>query len=214
MTATGGGGAGQGGTALPLGHETQLCRLAVASLVLALIGIVPCLGALTALLALIFGIIALTQISKRREELRGQGLALAGVVLGGLGLVWGFFCVPIVAAIAIPKFADLIRKSNEGATRGNLGAVRSALSIYYGDMEGVYPADVSALTIGQKYIKAIPTVKVPPHHADDNAVNLTSDVTSDGAGWSYNNVTTANNYGTVWVRCTHTDTKGKMWSEY
>ena len=34
--------------------------------------------------------------------------------------------IGILAAIAIPKFADLIRKSNEGATKGNLGATRSA----------------------------------------------------------------------------------------
>ena len=44
--------------------------------------------------------------------------------------------IGILAAIAIPKFAELIRKSNEGATRGNFGAIKSALSIYYGDNEG------------------------------------------------------------------------------
>jgi prepilin-type N-terminal cleavage/methylation domain-containing protein len=46
--------------------------------------------------------------------------------------------IGILASIAIPKFADLIRKSKEGATKGNLGSLRSALSIYYGDMEGTY----------------------------------------------------------------------------
>ena len=44
--------------------------------------------------------------------------------------------IGILAAIAIPKFADLIRKSNEGATKGNLGSVRSALSIYFADNDG------------------------------------------------------------------------------
>ncbi len=55
--------------------------------------------------------------------------------------------IGILAAIAIPKFAELIRKSNEGASKGNLGAIRSALSIYYGDLEGTYPANVGALTV-------------------------------------------------------------------
>lgn len=123
--------------------------------------------------------------------------------------------IGILAAIAIPKFADLIRKSNEGATRGNLGAVRSALSIYYGDMEGVYPDNVTALTINTKYMKSVPTVKVPPHHPDTNGVVQTEQTTSDvSGGWGYNNTATASNFGTVWVRCTHTDTKGKQWSEY
>ncbi|MBI3565196.1 MAG: prepilin-type N-terminal cleavage/methylation domain-containing protein, partial [Elusimicrobia bacterium] len=52
--------------------------------------------------------------------------------------------IGILAAIAIPKFAELIRKSGEGASKGNLGSIRSALSIYYGDMEGTYPAQVAA----------------------------------------------------------------------
>ena len=54
--------------------------------------------------------------------------------------------IGILAAIAVPKFADLIRKSTEGASKGNLGSVRSALSIYYGDMEGQYPSSISGLT--------------------------------------------------------------------
>jgi prepilin-type N-terminal cleavage/methylation domain-containing protein len=122
--------------------------------------------------------------------------------------------IGILAAIAIPKFADLIRKSNEGATRGNLGAVRSALSIYYGDMEGQYPTDVNSLTVNTKYMKALPLAKVPPHHGDANAATNTSSTVQDGGGWAYNNMTTASNFGNIWVRCTHTDTKSKSWSEY
>jgi prepilin-type N-terminal cleavage/methylation domain-containing protein len=122
--------------------------------------------------------------------------------------------IGILAAIAIPKFADLIRKSNEGATRGNLGAVRSALSIYYGDMEGQYPDDANALTVNQKYLRAIPTAKMPPFHSDANSVSLMSGQTGDGGGWGYNNVVTDTALGTIWTRCTHTDTKSKQWSEY
>src|SRR5687768_3813539 len=69
--------------------------------------------------------------------------------------------IGILAAIAIPKFADLIRKSNEGATKGNLGAIRSAMSIYYGDMEGIYPNDPASLSINGKYLSSIPKAKTP-----------------------------------------------------
>ena len=44
-----------------------------------------------------------------------------------------------LSAIAVPKFASLVRKSQDGATKGNLGRLRSAMSIYYSDMEGYYP---------------------------------------------------------------------------
>src|SRR5271155_2367676 len=70
--------------------------------------------------------------------------------------------IGILAAIAIPKFADLVRKSGEGASKGNLSALRSALSIYYGDMEGQYPAQLGALTTsGGKFMTAIPPAKTP-----------------------------------------------------
>jgi prepilin-type N-terminal cleavage/methylation domain-containing protein len=121
--------------------------------------------------------------------------------------------IGILAAIAIPKFAELIRKSNEGASKGNLGSIRSALSIYYGDMEGQYPADMAALTVAGKYLSTVPNAKVPNYHADVSAV-LAAIAPNDGAGWVYNNTSTDPNLGTVWVNCTHTDTKGTIWSAY
>ena len=41
--------------------------------------------------------------------------------------------IGILAAVAIPKFADMLEKAREGATKGNVGAIKSAISIYYGD---------------------------------------------------------------------------------
>ena len=121
--------------------------------------------------------------------------------------------IGILAAIAIPKFASLIRKSSEGASKGNLGSIRSALSIYYGDMEGQYPDDLTSLTVSGKYLANIPMAKAPNYHPDSSAVaNQTSP--NDGGGWSYNNTTGDPNLGTVLVNCTHTDTKGTIWSAY
>ena len=54
--------------------------------------------------------------------------------------------IGILAAIAIPKFADLVTKSKESAVKGSLGSVRSAISIYYSDTEGVFPATGSLAT--------------------------------------------------------------------
>src|ERR1017187_2788762 len=76
--------------------------------------------------------------------------------------------IGILAAIAIPKFAELIRKSSEGASKGNLGSLRSSLSIYYGDMEGQYPAQLAALTISGKYLSAVPLAKTPNYHGDSS----------------------------------------------
>ena len=124
--------------------------------------------------------------------------------------------IGILAAIAIPKFAELIRKSSEGASKGNLGALRSAMSIYYGDMEGTYPASLLALTVGGKYLTVIPMAKAPNYHTDGNSeVKLTASASpTDVGSWYYNDQTTNANVGNVLVNCTHTDTKGTVWTGY
>src|SRR6516162_6609630 len=87
-------------------------------------------------------------VQKNRKAVRGFTLIELMIVVAIIG---------ILAAIAIPKFADLIRKSKEGATKGNLGAVRSALSIYYGDLEGNYPTDdLTQMTVSGKFLPELP----------------------------------------------------------
>lgn len=112
--------------------------------------------------------------------------------------------IGILAAIAIPKFADLIRKSNEGATKGNLGSIRSAISIYYGEMEGTYPGAWVYLTT--KYLDTIPEAK---NYYHGNSSAYTSATFTDVAGWYYQ---TGN--GIVLVSCTHTDTKNLVISTW
>jgi len=129
--------------------------------------------------------------------------------------------IGILSAIAIPKFADLIRKSNEGATKGNLGALRSAISIYYGEMEGVFPTTnpTAILTMENgKYLKAIPSCYNPPAHDKVTTITLDVDADSDAAGWAYDNdranADATRNWGDIWVSCTHTDSKSTTWTAY
>lgn len=146
-----------------------------------------------------------------RAKKGSKGLGASGFTLIELMIVVAI--IGILAAIAIPKFASLIRKSSEGASKGNLGAIRSALSIYYGDLEGTYPSNMASLTVAGKYLTAVPVSKSPNYHADTSTiVNQTS--SNDGAGWSYNNDASNANFGTVWVNCTHTDTKTTVWTVY
>lgn len=122
--------------------------------------------------------------------------------------------IGILAAVAIPKFADLINKSKEGATKGALSSVRSAIQVYYGDNEGWFPADTLAcLTLNSKYIGEIPPAKLPgTGHGDSNAVAAVASggAITDGAGWAYFNDTThAASWGNLVVSCTHEDIKGR-----
>ena len=127
--------------------------------------------------------------------------------------------IGILAAVAVPKFADLIRKSGEGATRGNLGAIRSALSIYYGDMDGQYPAQLAGLIGSDKYLIAIPVAKTPDYHAEtatehDYNGGCQPSMSNDFSGWAYCAFSADPNFGGMNVACSHTDTKGASWTSY
>ncbi len=125
--------------------------------------------------------------------------------------------IGILAAIAIPKFSDLIDKSKEGYTKGALSTLRSAIAIYTADNSGRYPSDdLSSLLASHKYINSIPVVKVPrTSHPITNAVTVgssTSTFLTDTGGWAYINNPADRDFGQISVNCSHLDIKGEDWS--
>jgi prepilin-type N-terminal cleavage/methylation domain-containing protein len=128
--------------------------------------------------------------------------------------------IGILAAIAIPQFASLTRKSHEASTKGNLATLRSAMSVYFADTEGVNPSDdLASLTRGQKYINRIPSTYVEPWHRRGNVVAtggwaafMASD--ADLTNWMYFNDPNETRGGMVIVNCTHNDAKGAIWTSY
>jgi prepilin-type N-terminal cleavage/methylation domain-containing protein len=129
--------------------------------------------------------------------------------------------ISILAAIAVPRFAESIRTSNEGGTKGTLSAVRSGLSVYFSDMEGQFPASLDPLTAaGNKYFKApgnVLSVYTQPHGRfnDNGAIEYVASFsgdTGDTGHWAY--VNSGTEKGKIFVQCTHTDTKGSVWTSY
>jgi type II secretory pathway pseudopilin PulG len=123
--------------------------------------------------------------------------------------------IGVLIAIGLPKYTNMVNKAAEGVTRGNLGSLRSALSIYFADNDSTrYPTDdLASLTANMKYIPAIPPVKTPPHHFSSTLV--TAQVAPNDAGtWSYNNVELNVGWGQLRVACTHVDLRGQVWSAY
>lgn len=120
----------------------------------------------------------------------------------------------LIMAIA-PKMGALIRSSNEGATKGKISSIRSALAIYYVDYEGYYPDSLTPLMQpGNKYLTKVIPLYTGEHGSSYEIIYSSYiDTLADDGAWGYVN-TTGNQWGTVWVRCTHTDVKGKIWSTY
>ena len=132
--------------------------------------------------------------------------------------------IGLLAAIALPKFASLVIRAKEAAILGKLGTVRSAISIYYSDNEGRYPADLNHWSVAgsrplvPKYLEEFPSIQIPtvPTHLNCAFTSASSIVADDNMsntilhrGWAYDFTN-----GKVVVNCTHSDSKGTTWSLY
>jgi len=108
--------------------------------------------------------------------------------------------IGVLSAVAIPRFANLIRRGKEGAAQGNLGALRSAISIYYGDVT-IYPDSLEALTT--KYIQKIP-------YSDPTNEKIDAGGSEDPGSWVYSKA----DGGTLFIGGAGTDTKGNAISSW
>lgn len=126
--------------------------------------------------------------------------------------------VGVLAAIAVPQFAQSLRKSREATTKGNLGTLRSALAMYYASTEGAFPQDnLASLTADSMFLRSIPPKDTPPYHPEGNAVGVYADfsgMTAATEDWFYIGNPLNNSYGVVVVNCVHSDLKGQVWSTY
>jgi prepilin-type N-terminal cleavage/methylation domain-containing protein len=141
--------------------------------------------------------------------------------------------IGILAGIAIPRYMNFIRRSREGATKGNLGALRSALNIYYSDNEGIFPPATAAGfnaapfigTSANNYLDAIPQAtedcdQYATHKNNGMGVaygQFTTAATNVG-GWQYNAGFAATNFSTapakLFTNCSRTDSKSTIISSW
>ena len=133
--------------------------------------------------------------------------------------------VGILAAVAIPQFSNMVRKAQEGQTKGNLGSLRSAISIYYTDNEGQYPLDQLESVVASGFLHTIPPAFFPTYHPASSLIALQSQgAQNDGyVGYYYDDCNAlcatchqqdVNNWGRIVLSCSHTDLKGVVWSTY
>ncbi len=119
---------------MPEIQEKKTLGIAIASLVLGCLLLIPLLGVLCSLAALILGIVSLVKISKNKETLKGKGLAIAGIVLGSIGIL----IIPIIAmlaAIAIPNLVRARSVAQESAAASTMHTIVVAEVAYRSENE-------------------------------------------------------------------------------
>jgi type II secretory pathway pseudopilin PulG len=97
-----------------------------------------------AIMAIVLGHLSLSDIRKSAGRLQGQGIAVAGLVLGYLGVVMIPFIL-IIAAIAIPNFLRAKMAANEASAVGSLRTIGTAASSYNATYSNGYPPSLDAL---------------------------------------------------------------------
>jgi hypothetical protein len=115
----------------------------------------------------------------------------------------------------LQKFSELEIKAREGQTRGNLGVIRSTISLYVAENEH-WPPNLEILLKNPKYLAdpALPEAILPPHHPASNRVKYAKskgDI-DDKGGWIYITDKADKHYGEVFINCTHPDSAGVIWS--
>ncbi len=150
-------------------------------------------------------------MGKKRAEAGGFTLVELMIVVAVIG---------ILAAIAIPRFGQMVEKSKEGQTKGNLNSIHSALMIYYGDQKGIWPSTLSTYNsfAFSQYLDNVNPVKVTGYYVQNSInpsgvqVTMTTNAggpVGSGVGWLYDSLN-----GQVYVNSTLKDSKALPYSFY
>ena len=106
--------------------------LAIASFVLGMLGF--CTFFITAIPAIILGIIGLVKIGKSGGKLKGNGFAIAGIVVP---TVSGLFVLPLMLGIMMPALARTRQIAFRMVCGTNMSALGKAMLIYSNDYDDI-----------------------------------------------------------------------------
>src|SRR5215467_12553488 len=99
---------------------------AVASLVLGIAALFLCFSVLAGIPAIILGHLSWSRIRKSMGRLKGEGMALAGLIMGYLSIPW----ILIIAAIAIPNLLRARITANEAAAASAVRTINTSQVTY------------------------------------------------------------------------------------
>ena len=135
--------------------QPKTSGLAIASLVCALTCVAAPVG-------LILGIVAAVQIDRNKNELKGMGLAVAGIVIGALATL----ILPIFAAILFPVFNRARHAAQTTACINNVKQISVAMNMYVSDYDSKFPPAGNWNDAIKPYLKNTNVWKCPADNTD------------------------------------------------
>ncbi|MDR3124622.1 MAG: type II secretion system GspH family protein [Endomicrobium sp.] len=130
-----------------------------------------------------------------------------------LEILVAILVIAVTLFVSVPKFSNILRKSEDIATKKGLTYLRSAIALYYSENSGKYPdANIAKELVQKGYIQEIPYAYIPGHKKSNtiHVDNLENNV--DTGGWAYKasdiKDSTGKYKGQIWVNCSC----GDYWS--
>ncbi len=142
----------------PVEHPSRMSGLAIASLILGL------LGPVTGLVGLVLGIVAMSQISSSEGRLRGRELAIAGICISGFMVLF----IPILAAILFPVFGSAREKAMQASCLSNTKQIGLGMMMYAMDYDEVWLMRENWCDAVDPYIKNREVFRCPSAPDRDN----------------------------------------------
>ncbi len=138
--------------------------LAIASLILAVCGLFTC--GLTAIIGLILGIVALCAISKRTDQLKGKPLAIAGIVVSAVSMIFVLFTA-FLMALLMPALARGRMQAKTAVSLNNARQICLAMMMYCDENDGCFPQVDNWPVVLAPYLNDTTVLKSPfaPPHA-------------------------------------------------
>lgn len=135
--------------------------MAIASLVLAVLGFIT--FGLTGIVGVILGIVALSQIGRSSGRVVGNGLAVAGIIVGAFSLLF----LVMAAAIMFPVFARAREAAKVSNCTTNLKEIGMGMQMYSNDYDGYLPRSQNWLDAMKPYVKNPSAYRCPSAKAPD-----------------------------------------------
>ena len=127
----------------PAGKKTPAG--AVWSLVLGILSLF-CLWLLGSIPAIILGALSIKKAKANPDTVGGEGLALAGIITGAIGIFTGLMTVGIMASIAMPAYNGIADRAGEVKAMNSVREVAVAVIGYSTDHpEGKFPETLEEL---------------------------------------------------------------------
>lgn len=141
----------QGPATAQMPFPAKTSGMAIAALVLGILS--PLTFYITALPAIILGIIALVNIGRSAGQLKGKGLAIAGIVVPA---AWLFIMIPMMMAILMPALARTRQLAFRMTCSTNMSGLGKAMLIYANDYDDEWPTSSNWCDLLIKYAEVTP----------------------------------------------------------